>query len=168
MNERSPAEAKTERAAAEAGGVLDIKGIMTAIPHRFPFLMIDRVVDLVPGESATGIKNVSVNEPFFAGHFPNHPVMPGVLIIESMAQTSAALVVTTLGPDAAGKVVYFMSIDGAKFRRPVMPGDQLRVEVTRKQRRGPVWKFQGVAKVDGAIVAEAVYSAMIMDRAAPI
>jgi 3-hydroxyacyl-[acyl-carrier-protein] dehydratase len=170
MNEPAPAEAKTERTVTtpEGGGMLDIKGIMSAIPHRFPFLMIDRVVDLVPGESATGIKNVSVNEPFFAGHFPNHPVMPGVLIIESMAQTSAALVVTTLGPDAAGKVVYFMSIDGAKFRRPVMPGDQLRVEVTRKQRRGPVWKFQGVAKVDGAIVAEAVYSAMIMDRAAPI
>jgi 3-hydroxyacyl-[acyl-carrier-protein] dehydratase len=170
MNEPAPAAAKTERAVmtAEAGGMLDIKGIMAAIPHRFPFLMIDRVVDLVLGESATGIKNVSVNEPFFAGHFPNHPVMPGVLIIESMAQTSAALVVTTLGPDAAGKVVYFMSIDGAKFRRPVMPGDQMRVEVTRKQRRGPVWKFQGVAKVDGAVVAEAMYSAMIMDRAAPI
>jgi 3-hydroxyacyl-[acyl-carrier-protein] dehydratase len=168
MNQPAPEETKSGHAAAEAGGMLDIKGIMSAIPHRFPFLMIDRVVDLVLGESATGIKNVSVNEPFFAGHFPNHPVMPGVLIIESMAQTSAALVVTTLGPDSAGKVVYFMSIDGAKFRRPVMPGDQLRVEVTRKQRRGPVWKFQGVARVDGAIVAEAVYSAMIMDRAAPI
>jgi 3-hydroxyacyl-[acyl-carrier-protein] dehydratase len=154
--------------AARVGEIVDIKGIMTAIPHRYPFLLIDRMVDVVPGESATGIKNVSVNEPFFAGHFPNHPVMPGVLIIECMAQTSAVLVVRTLGPDAAGKVVYFMSIDGAKFRRPVMPGDQLRIEVTRKQRRGPVWKFQGVAKVDGTVVAEAVYSAMIMDRAAPI
>jgi 3-hydroxyacyl-[acyl-carrier-protein] dehydratase len=170
MNETAPAEAVTARdaPAAGTGAVVDIKGILTAIPHRYPFLLIDRVVDLVPGESATGIKNVSVNEPFFAGHFPNHPVMPGVLIIESMAQTSAVLVVTTLGPEAAGKVVYFMSIDGAKFRRPVMPGDQLRVEVTRKQRRGPVWKFQGVAKVDDVVVAEAVYSAMIMDRAAPI
>ncbi len=153
---------------AKASGVVDIKGIMTAIPHRYPFLLIDRMVDVVLGESATGIKNVSVNEPFFAGHFPNHPVMPGVLIIECMAQTSAALVVTTLGPGAAGKVVYFMSIDGAKFRRPVVPGDQMRVEVTRKQRRGPVWKFQGIAKVDGAVVAEAVYSAMIMDRALPV
>jgi 3-hydroxyacyl-[acyl-carrier-protein] dehydratase len=160
---------------AEVGGVVDIKGIMTAIPHRYPFLLIDRMVDVILGESATGIKNVSVNEknvsvnePFFAGHFPNHPVMPGVLIIECMAQTSATLVVTTLGPEAQGKVVYFMSIDGAKFRRPVMPGDQMRVEVTKKQRRGPVWKFQGVAKVNGAIVAEAVYSAMIMDRATPI
>jgi 3-hydroxyacyl-[acyl-carrier-protein] dehydratase len=150
------------------GGVVDIKGIMAAIPHRYPFLLIDRMTDVVLGESATGIKNVSVNEMFFAGHFPNHPVMPGVLIIECMAQTSAVLVVSTLGPDAAGKVVYFMSIDGAKFRRPVMPGDQMRVEVTRKQRRGPVWKFQGVAKVDGVVVAEAVYSAMIMERAAPI
>ena len=170
MDKPASAAAKTERdvTAAAVGIVVDIKGILAAIPHRYPFLLIDRIVDLIHGESATGIKNVSVNEPFFAGHFPNHPVMPGVLIIESMAQTSAALVVTTLGPDAAGKVVYFMSIDGAKFRRPVMPGDQLHVEVTRKQRRGPVWKFQGVAKVDGAIVAEAVYSAMIMDRAAPI
>src|SRR5580693_2646702 len=148
--------------------VVDIARIMHAIPHRYPFLLIDRVVDVVHNHSAIGIKNVSVNEPFFAGHFPNHPVMPGVLIIESMAQTSAALVVTTLGPDAAGKVVYFMAIDGAKFRRPVMPGDQLRVEVTRKQRRGPVWKFQGVAKVNDVVVAEAVYSAMIMNRAAPI
>jgi 3-hydroxyacyl-[acyl-carrier-protein] dehydratase len=169
MDEQAPAEANPERDfVAAADGVLDIKGIMHAIPHRYPFLLIDRVVDMIPGESATGIKNVSVNEPFFAGHFPNHPVMPGVMIIESMAQTSAVLVVTTLGPEAAGKVVYFMSIDGAKFRRPVLPGDQMRVQVTRKQRRGPVWKFEGIAKVDGAIVAEAVYSAMIMDRAAPI
>jgi 3-hydroxyacyl-[acyl-carrier-protein] dehydratase len=166
MDDTAPAEAACEHDPAPApGGVVDIKGILTAIPHRYPFLLIDRVVDLIPGESATGIKNVSVNEPFFAGHFPNHPIMPGVLIIESMAQTSAVLVVTTLGPEAAGKVVYFMSIDSAKFRRPVMPGDQMRVAVTRKQRRGPVWKFEGVAKVGDAIVAEAVYSAMIMDRA---
>ena len=156
---------------AEGGapaGVIDIKGILTAIPHRYPFLLIDRVVDVVLGGSATGIKNVSANEPFFAGHFPNHPVMPGVLIIECMAQTSAVLVVTTLGPEAQGKIVYFMSIDMAKFRRPVMPGDQLRIEVSRKQQRGQVWKFQGYAKVDGRVVAEAVYSAMIMDRAPPL
>ncbi len=157
-----------ETGGAETGRTIDIRGIMAAIPHRYPFLMIDRVVDLIPELSATGIKNVSVNEPFFAGHFPNHPVMPGVLIIESMAQTAAVLVVTTLGPDAAGKLVYFMSIDGAKFRRPVMPGDQMRVSVAKKQRRGPVWKFQGTAKVGDIVVAEAVISAMIMDRAAPI
>jgi 3-hydroxyacyl-[acyl-carrier-protein] dehydratase len=169
MDDTAPADAVSAHGAGPgAGGILDIKGILTAIPHRYPFLLIDRVEDMVLGESATGIKNVSVNEPFFAGHFPNHPVMPGVLIIESMAQTSAVLVVTTLGPEAAGKVVYFMSIDGAKFRRPVMPGDQMRVAVTRKHRRGPVWKFEGVAKVGDAIVAEAVYSAMIMDRAADL
>ena len=104
---------------------VDIARILQAIPHRYPFLMIDRVVDLVTNQSAIGIKNVSVNESFFQGHFPNHPVMPGVLIIEAMAQTAAILVVETLGPDAAGRVVYFMSVEGAKFRRPVVPGDQL-------------------------------------------
>jgi 3-hydroxyacyl-[acyl-carrier-protein] dehydratase len=165
MDETPPVDANGEGDASAATGIVDIKGILGAIPHRYPFLMIDRMVDLILGESATGIKNVSVNEPFFAGHFPDHPVMPGVLIIECMAQTSAVLVVTTLGPDARGKVVYFMSIDSAKFRRPVVPGDQLHIEVTRKQRRGPVWKFQGIAKVDGIVVAEAVYSAMIMDQA---
>ncbi len=147
------------------GAIVDIAGIMAAIPHRYPFLLIDRVVEVVHGESAVGVKNVSVNEAFFNGHFPNHPVMPGVLLIESMAQTAAVLVVETLGPGARGKVVYFMSIDGAKFRRPVVPGDQVRVHVTRQRRRGNVWKFEGIARVDGVIVAEAVYTAMIMDRA---
>jgi 3-hydroxyacyl-[acyl-carrier-protein] dehydratase len=113
-----------------------------------------------------GIKNVSANESFFAGHFPNHPVMPGVLIIESMAQTAAVLVVETLGPEAAGKVVYFMSIEGAKFRRPVVPGDQLRIHVSKERNRGNVWKFHAVARVDETSVAEATYAAMIMDRAA--
>jgi 3-hydroxyacyl-[acyl-carrier-protein] dehydratase len=148
--------------------VVDIARIMHAIPHRYPFLMIDRVVELVPNHSAVGIKNVSVNEPFFEGHFPNHPVMPGVLIIESMAQTAAVLVVETLGHDAAGRVVYFMSIEGAKFRRPVVPGDQLRIHVTKERNRGNVWKFNAVARVDGISVAEATYAAMIMDHAAPI
>ena len=148
--------------------VVDIARIMQAIPHRYPFLMIDRVVDVVRNHSAIGVKNVSVNESFFAGHFPNHPVMPGVLIIESMAQTAAVLVVETLGPDAAGKVVYFMSIEGAKFRRPVVPGDQLRIHVTKERNRGNVWKFNAVARVDGVSVAEATYAAMIMDRTAPI
>jgi 3-hydroxyacyl-[acyl-carrier-protein] dehydratase len=146
--------------------VVDILRIMHDIPHRYPFLLLDRVVDVVLNTSAVGVKNVSVNEPFFAGHFPNHPVMPGVLIIESMAQTAAVLVVETLGPAAAGKVVYFMSIEGAKFRRPVVPGDQLRIHVTKERNRGNVWKFNAVARVDGVSVAEATYAAMIMDRAA--
>ena len=148
--------------------VVDIHRIMHDIPHRYPFLLLDRVVDVVLNTSAVGVKNVSVNEPFFAGHFPNHPVMPGVLIIESMAQTAAVLVVETLGPASAGKVVYFMSIEGAKFRRPVVPGDQLRIHVTKERNRGNVWKFNAVARVDGVSVAEATYAAMIMDRAAPV
>ena len=157
----------TSEALGAAIGVIDIARIMHAIPHRYPFLLIDRVVDVVPNVSAIGVKNVSVNESFFAGHFPNHPVMPGVLIIESMAQTAAVLVVETLGPDAAGKVVYFMSIEGAKFRRPVVPGDQLRVHVVKERNRGNVWKFHAVARVDGISVAEATYAAMIMERAEP-
>lgn len=143
---------------------IDIAGIMHAIPHRYPFLMIDRVVDVVPDHSATGLKNVSANESFFQGHFPGHPVMPGVLIVESMAQTAAVLVVRTLGPESAGKVVYFMTIESAKFRRPVVPGDQLRVEVTKVRSRGNVWKFSSIAKVDAVSVAEATFAAMIMDQ----
>ncbi len=149
----------------EAGETIDIARILHAIPHRYPFLMIDRVVELRRGISAIGVKNVSVNEPFFQGHFPNHPVMPGVLVIEAMAQTAAVLVVETLGPDAAGRVVYFMSVEGAKFRRPVVPGDQLRIHCARQHNRGNVWKFLGVARVDGAVVAEAIYTAMIRERA---
>lgn len=144
--------------------VLDIARIMHAIPHRYPMLMLDRVVDVIRDHSATGVKNVTVNENFFLGHFPGHPVMPGVLIVESMAQTAAVLVVETLGPGAAGKLVYFMTIDGAKFRRPVVPGDQLRIHVTKVRSRNNVWKFNGVARVDGTAVAEATFSAMIMDR----
>lgn len=144
---------------------IDIARIMQAIPHRYPFLMIDRVIDLVRDRSAIGVKNVSVDESFFQGHFPNHPVMPGVLIIEAMAQTAAVLVVETLGPDAAGRVVYFMSVEGAKFRRPVVPGDQLRIHVEKERKRGNVWKFHAVARVDDVPVAEATYAAMIMERA---
>ena len=150
----------------ESVGTVDIARIMKLIPHRYPFLLLDRVVDLVRNQSATGIKNVTVNENFFQGHFPGHPVMPGVLIIEAMAQTAAVLVVETLGDDAAGRVVYFMSIEGAKFRRPVVPGDQLRIHITKDRSRGNVWKFNAVAKVDGVAVAEATYAAMIMERAA--
>jgi 3-hydroxyacyl-[acyl-carrier-protein] dehydratase len=109
------------------------------------------------------IKNVSINEPFFQGHFPDHPVMPGVLIIESMAQSAAVLVVYTLGPESEGKLVYFMSVDQARFRKPVVPGDTLRVHVQKRQQRGPVWKFDSQVKVNGTLVAEATFAAMILD-----
>ena len=142
---------------------VDVSRIMELIPHRYPFLMIDRVIDIVPGIKATGVKNVSINEQFFAGHFPEKPVMPGVLIIEAMAQTAACLVVHTLGPESEGKLVYFMSVDGARFRKPVEPGDQLFVEVVKQRSRGNVWKFDGRAMVDGNLVAEATYAAMIMN-----
>ncbi|MBM3582989.1 MAG: 3-hydroxyacyl-ACP dehydratase FabZ [Alphaproteobacteria bacterium] len=145
------------------GEVADCERIMEMIPHRFPFLMVDRVVGLVKDTSAIGIKNVSINEPFFAGHFPSHPVMPGVLIIESMAQSAAVLVVFSLGDDAEGKLVYFMSVESARFRKPVHPGDTLHVHVTKRQQRGPVWKFSAEARVDGNPVAEATFAAMIMD-----
>ena len=146
----------------QTGITIDIDRIMQMIPHRYPFLMVDRMVDVIPNERAVGIKNVSINEPFFQGHFPQRPVMPGVLIIEAMAQTSAILVVHTLGASAEGKLVYFMGIDSAKFRKPVGPGDQLHIHVTKERSRGNVWRFAGQAKVDGVLVAEAVYSAMIM------
>ncbi len=146
---------------------IDIGRIMELIPHRYPFLMIDRMIDVVPNESATGVKNVSVNEPFFQGHFPGHPVMPGVLIIEAMAQTAGALVVYTMGPGSEGRLVYFMSIEGARFRKPVVPGDQLLIYVTKAARRANAWKFTGKAKVDGAVVADATFSAMILDQQMP-
>ncbi len=144
--------------------VIDISRVIQMIPHRYPFLMVDRVVDVLPNLSAVGVKNVTINEPFFQGHFPSRPIMPGVLIIESMAQTAAVLVVETLGADAEGKLVYFMSVEDARFRKPVVPGDQLRIHVTKERCRGSVWKFHGEAKVDGQLVAEATYTAMIMDN----
>ena len=142
---------------------LDIEQIIEAIPHRYPFLMIDRVLNVVPDESALGLKNVTINENYFQGHFPRRRVMPGVLIIEAMAQTAAVLVVKTLGPEMAGKLVYFMSVDNCRFRRPVFPGDQLMVHVTKKHRRRNVWKFEATAKVDGETAAEATYAAMILE-----
>lgn len=148
---------------ADKGLVIDIQRIMAMIPHRYPFLMIDRVENVVAGESAVGIKNVTVNEPQFPGHFPQQPVMPGVLIIEAMAQTAAVLVVHTMGPQAEGKLVYFMSIDEARFRKPVGPGDQVHIHVMKERSRGNVWKFRGEAKVNGVLHAEATYSAMIVD-----
>lgn len=142
--------------------VLDVNDIMEMIPHRYPFLLIDKMKNIVPGESAVGIKNVTINEPFFVGHFPEKPVMPGVLIIEAMAQTSGALVVHTLGDDAKGKLVYFMSVDNAKFRKPVGPGDTIEITVQKTQNRRNVWKFDCVATVEGTKVAEASVQAMIM------
>lgn len=143
---------------------LDLAEVLELIPHRYPFLMIDRVFDLVPGSHAVGLKNVTANEQFFQGHFPSRPVMPGVMIIESMAQTAAVLVVRTLGEKAEGKLVYFMSIDRARFRKPVFPGDRLLVEVNTQQNRGRVWKFKGLAKVEDETVAEATFAAMIVDK----
>src|SRR5215467_190583 len=143
---------------------IDIQRIMEMIPHRHPFLMIDKVVDVVANVRATGIKNVSINENYFQGHFPARPVMPGVLIIEAMAQTAAVLVVHTLGPSSEGKLVYFMSVDNARFRRPVFPGDRLDVHVVKQRHRGNVWKFEGRAKVGENLMAQAVFAAMILDE----
>jgi len=142
---------------------LDTARIMQLLPHRYPFLLIDKVVDIVAGKSAVGFKNVTINEPFFPGHFPGHPVMPGVLIVEAMAQTAAAMVVVSMQGDTEGKLVYFMAIDNARFRKPVVPGDVLNIQVTKKQQRGSVWKFEGIALVDDAVVAEAKFTAMIVD-----
>lgn len=142
---------------------LDIDAIQRMIPHRYPFLMIDRVVEIEAETSAVGVKNVTINEPYFAGHFPNRPIMPGVLIIEAMAQTAAALVVASIGPAAEGKLVYFMTIDQARFRRPVVPGDQLRIKVVKQQKKLSVWKFIGQATVGERLAAEATISAKIMD-----
>jgi 3-hydroxyacyl-[acyl-carrier-protein] dehydratase len=145
-------------------GPLDIRRIVQMIPHRYPMLLVDRVVEMRLGESAIGIKNVTINEPFFQGHFPAEPVMPGVLIVEAMAQTAAVVVVATLGADAEGKIVYFMSIENARFRRPVVPGDRIEIHVQKLQSRQSVWKFSGKAIVDGAVAAEATFAAMIRGR----
>ncbi|MGB0694758.1 MAG: 3-hydroxyacyl-ACP dehydratase FabZ [Rhodospirillaceae bacterium] len=144
-------------------GPIDINGIMERIPHRYPFLLIDRVEDIVLSESCTGIKNVTANESFFQGHFPSFPIMPGVLIIESMAQTAAVLVVETMGPESRGKLVYFMLVESARFRKPVGPGDQLKLMVTKVRNRGNVWKFRGEAFVGESLVAEAVFAATVVD-----
>ena len=148
---------------AERVAEIDIQRIVAMIPHRYPFLMIDRVVDVVPNESAVGIKNVSINEPHFQGHFPQRPVMPGVLIIEAMAQVGGMLLLGTI-EDPEQKVVYFMSLDNVKFRRPVLPGDQLRCELEMLQNRGRTCRMKGVAYVDGNVVAEAEMMARVVDR----
>ena len=144
--------------------VIDIEKIIAMIPHRYPFLMIDRVTNIIPNQSAIGIKNVTANEQYFQGHFPERPVMPGVLIVESMAQTAAVVVVHSAAGESDDKLVYFMSIDSARFRKPVTPGDRLYIHVNALQSRGRVWKFRGEAYVDDALVAEANFTAMIVDK----
>lgn len=150
----------------ESSGIsLDLSEIQNLIPHRYPFLLIDRIENVHLGESAVGIKNVSLNEWYFQGHFPDHPVMPGVLIIEALAQTAAALVMKTLvvqnGGQKPGNIVYFMSIDSAKFRRLVVPGDVLHLKVMKDRSRGNIWKFKGEAWVGGELADEAIFTAMI-------
>ena len=146
------------------GDTVDIRRIMELLPHRYPFLLIDKIIDIKGDESATGVKNVTFNEPFFQGHFPEAPIMPGVLIIEAMAQTAGAIVIHATGKEIEGNLVYFMAVDEARFRRPVVPGDVLHIHVTKQQARRNVWKFRGEAKVNGELCAEALVTAMIMPK----
>lgn len=138
--------------------MIDIKEIMSILPHRYPFLLVDRIIDLVSNESAKGIKNVTINEPFFHGHFPGNPVMPGVLIIEAMAQVAGILAFKS-GMEGTG--VLFMSIEKVKFRKPIVPGDQIIFEVNVAHRRGNVWKFTGIAKINEKVATEAEFTAMV-------
>jgi len=144
-------------------GPLDIKRVMAALPHRYPMLLVDRVEKIVPDQSITAIKAVSMNEGFFQGHFPGRPIMPGVLIVEALAQAAGVLAVESLGLANSGKLVYFMAIEGAKFRNPVEPGCLLQLDVEFVQKRSSVCKFAGKALVDGKVVAEANFTAMIAD-----
>jgi 3-hydroxyacyl-[acyl-carrier-protein] dehydratase len=141
--------------------MMTVNEIMKLLPHRYPFLLVDRIADFQPGVSATGIKNVTINEPFFQGHFPGQPIMPGVLIIEAMAQVAGVMAFRS---GIEGKSVYFMSIDNAKFRRPVVPGDQVMMDIKVLKQRGNVWKFSGVATVEGKLVSEAEFTAMVTDK----
>lgn len=147
-------------------GPIDIRGVMAALPHRFPMLLVDRVEELVVDERITAIKAVTINEPFFAGHFPGRPIMPGVLIVEALAQAAGILAVESLGLAGSGKLVYFMAIDGAKFRAPVEPGCLLRLEVSFVQKRSSVCKFTGRAMLGDKLAAEASFTAMIADAPA--
>jgi 3-hydroxyacyl-[acyl-carrier-protein] dehydratase len=141
--------------------MMNINEIMKFLPHRYPFLLVDRITDLKPGVSATGLKNVTMNEPFFQGHFPGQPIMPGVLIIEAMAQVAGVMAFRS---GMEGKSVYFMSIDNVKFRRPIVPGDQVIMDIKVLKQRGNVWKFSGSATVEGKVVSEAEFTAMVTDK----
>ncbi len=145
---------------------VDVRAVMALIPHRFPMLLVDRVVDIIPDRSATGIKAVTINEPFFAGHFPARPIMPGVLIVEALAQTAGVLAIKSMNLEGTSKLVYFMAIEAAKFRAPVEPGCLMQLHVEFIQRRATVCKFAGRAVVDGKTVAEATFTAMIADAPA--
>ncbi len=149
--------------AVSESGQIDIRGVMAALPHRFPMLLVDRVEELVIDQSIVAIKAVTINEPFFAGHFPGRPIMPGVLIVEALAQAAGILAVESLGLAGSGKLVYFMAIDGAKFRAPVEPGVLLRLEVSFVQKRATVCKFTGRAMLGDKLAAEANFTAMIAD-----
>ena len=144
-------------------GPFDIKRVMAALPHRYPMLLIDRVESLDPDKGIVAIKAVTINEPFFQGHFPARPIMPGVLIVEALAQAAGVLAVEALGLAGSGKLVYFMAIEGAKFRQPVEPGVLLKLEVEFIQKRSSVCKFAGRATIDGKLAAEASFTAMIAD-----
>jgi 3-hydroxyacyl-[acyl-carrier-protein] dehydratase len=152
-----------DQPASAAIGPLDVKRVMAALPHRYPMLLVDRVESLDPEKGITAIKAVTINEPFFQGHFPARPIMPGVLIVEALAQAAGVLAVEALGLAGSGKLVYFMAIEGAKFRAPVEPGVLLKLEVEFVQKRSTVCKFAGRASVDGKLAAEANFTAMIAD-----
>jgi beta-hydroxyacyl-[acyl carrier protein] dehydratase FabZ len=151
------------KAGRKEGGMYSIEDIMKVLPHRYPFLLVDRILEIEEKKRIVGLKNVTINEPFFEGHFPGHPIMPGVLIIEAMAQVGGLLLMGSI-EDPESKVVYFMSLDNVKFRRPVKPGDQIRFELEIVQIRGSVCKMHGVGKVEGEVVAEADMAAMVRDR----
>jgi 3-hydroxyacyl-[acyl-carrier-protein] dehydratase len=150
-------------ATGSAAAPLDIRRVMAALPHRYPMLLVDRVESLDPEKGIVAIKAVTINEPFFQGHFPGRPIMPGVLIVEALAQAAGVLAVEALGLAGSGKLVYFMAIEGAKFRHPVEPGVLLKLEVEFVQKRSAVCKFSGRASVDGKLAAEANFTAMIAD-----